>query len=193
MKIAFLICSLLLTPLVYADPFVYLFDAGSTPYVPGHHTYDLAVDTRGLDWARSYMWIEIQTGSLWQFPFGSDRAPRYNPWDEFPESRWDTFVTAPGSFPNTTSAYDDIVTGTFDTATSGEFPLVWGDIPLDRDGPYALARLTVTDDFVGRIHGASWFSETGYQDYPFSFWIPEPGTLVGFALLVACAARRRGF
>jgi hypothetical protein len=179
---------LLLAPIAGADPYLFLQDRGepSGGFIPpGAHTYDLTVDTQGLDWARTGMIIDVQSGELWQHPLGMDRAQPWSPEGEFLDVYWDTYVTAPGSYPNTLDGYGDVIFGSFEDGW-----LLWGDIPLDYDGPYVLARLTVTEDFVGRVYGVACFSETGYEDYPYSLWIPEPGTLAGLIALAALAARR---
>jgi hypothetical protein len=194
MRLGLLACCLLVTPFVYGDPYLFLEDRGEPagwPIPPGLHTYDLMVDTDNMDWSIAAMSIDIGVGEVWQHPGGWDGTP--DPFGFDGESTaWDTFVTFPEAFPNTLSpyAFGFILSGSFSSATSGGEPIVWLDLTDNRDGPYVLSRLTVTEDFVGRIYGDTWFSDTGWQQYPFSLWIPEPGALAGLILL-ACIATGR--
>jgi len=193
MKCTVLLVTLIAAPVVTAGPYVYLEDLGSFPeYPPGLHTYDLMVATQGMDWSMASMAIDIEAGEIWEHPFGWDGPPGLPTYFEFPDIAWDTFVTFPEAFPNTFFGeyFGVIVSGSFYSATTGEGPIMWVDLTTNQDGPYVIARLTVTEDFVGRIEGAAYFSETGWDPYPFSFWIPEPGTLAGLVLLARLAIRR---
>jgi hypothetical protein len=195
MRNILLVVTLLATPVAGADPFLFLEDRGEPEgwlIPPGAHTYDLMVDTQGMDWSMATMIFDIEAGEVWQFPLGWDGPPNPCAFSEWPSLEWDSFVTFPEAYPNTLSNlfFGFIVAGSFESATTGERAIMWVDLTTNQDGPYTLARLTVTEDFVGRIDGTVWFSETGWDQYPFSFWIPEPGTLAGLIPLAALAARR---
>jgi hypothetical protein len=190
-----LLCCLLATAVAGADPFLFLEDRGEPEgwlIPPGAHTYDLMVDTQGMDWSMASMVIDIEAGEVWQHLLGWDYPPNPGSVWEWPSLEWDSFVTFPEAYPNTLSSqfFGFIVGGSFQSATTGGEPIMWVDLTTNQEGPYILARLTVTEDFVGQIRGNAYFSETGWDRYPFSFWIPEPGTLAGLIPLAALAARR---
>jgi hypothetical protein len=186
---------LLLAPIAGADPFLFLEDRGEPEgwlIPPGAHTYDLMVDTQGMDWSMATMIIDIDAGNVWEHPFGQDFPPDFSSWYNYPSLEWDSFVAYPEAFPNTFFGeyFGFVVAGSLYSATTGEGPIMWVDLTTNQDGPYVLARLTVTEDFVGQIDATAYFSETGWDPYPFSFWIPEPGTLAGLIPLAALAVRR---
>lgn len=183
----------------------------------GAQTFDLKVTTTGTDdWTSTNMQAVISDNSKHWYndAFGGNGTPNPAFIPIAPSLAFDTFVTSPGSYPNTNDGtapgFAQPPAPVFDRATTSA---IWFDTVNSADGMYTIARLTIFSDtdrppltaavlgtpglgaLVATIQGTTTAKNSGGQLLSFAFGlyqVPEPATLSLLVLggLVGLVRRR---
>lgn len=115
----------------------------------GYNTYDLQV-TSDVYWASASLRLELDQGSIYQNPVGSDRAPNPLLIDAFPGLEFDTYVSMGGK-TTTLQGRAEHIGGDAFQFDSTEIDASWGNAEYDKPDTLIIGRFTLSEDAAGSI------------------------------------------
>lgn len=154
---------------------------------PNTATYDLVVHVNpGDDWTSSTIKAVLTGGTFFQHPQGSNGAPDPNLFAFHPTLMWDTFVTTPEYWPNSSTGPFSGPSGSFQPT---QIDTAWFDLPPNGGGgDWVVARLSVENLTPGwslAVKGDHTSVLGGPTLYSYELVVPEPGPAAFLLCLVA--------
>ena len=172
----------------------------------GYRTWDILA-TVDNDWTQAQMIIDLSQGNFYNHNDGGNTTPNPTLIGYVPELAFDTFVTAPGSYPNTASGDTPSIAGeaaNLGSSSSGAqftdtlVDVAWFDTINDGAGQFVVARVTVSDSASGTMQiGGYQLGDSTMTSFPSTIEngvvtvTPEPTTMGLIGLGAMALLRRR--
>ncbi len=149
-------------PTVPVDNTVRVVEVDNSSALTGYKTYDIVVSTEG-DWSIAGLLIELNKGSIYQDPAGSDLAPYSALFTAYPTLEFDSYVTTNG---NSTSiaGHAGELGGSQLQFDESRIDIVWFDIQKDDVGVFSIARITLSDNAAGHFSLLTHYGSYKHQE-----------------------------
>ena len=121
-----------------------------SPVIDGasYNTFEMRVTADEADWTDSRLEIELQSGSIYQHPFGGLTRPHPDLVAVYPDLGFDTYVTVPND--------GDVTFFGAIKMTDTMLAVQWGDDVDTGLGTWTVARITLSADANGPVSGISY-------------------------------------
>ncbi len=115
----------------------------------GYKTYDIRV-TSDADWTTAYLFIELDRGSIYQDPAGTERQPNGQLLNVFPTLEFDTYLSANGNPVSLLAGANEIGGSAIQFDNTG-ISISWFDSATNDIGDSVIGRVTLSDDAAGSL------------------------------------------
>ena len=112
----------------------------------GFNTFDLVVSTE-TDWSSASLSIDLERGSIYQNPAGTEFAPNPVTFNAFPAIEFDTYITANGDLTSVGGGGG----GGAMLFDSSRIDVTWSGLGEDDVGTVVIGRITLSEDAVGSL------------------------------------------
>ena len=122
----------------------------AAPTIDGatYNVFEIRVTADELDWTDSRLEIELESGSIYQHPFGGLTKPNPDLVALAPDLAYDTYVTVPND--------GDVTFFGAIRMTDTVFNVQWGDDVDTGLGTWTIGQITLSQDAAGPISGISY-------------------------------------